>query len=391
MRLPLDTGVVARKIGQPLSANSNSIFSAIRSQIPCGLFSSITTHGFRPTVMLPTFYPLYLKTLQQLAGGAVQSRRGPQCGHAPGRQAHEVVWMLRRVGWIATWLRRLITSHTTESSMKLDDIVSPGIRRTRSVPQGDPCAADLFGAALDTPAAKFCDMCQYKKWELPVGSSYLGLLPFADNCWIIAMSPRELQTVARAWKELLKASGLQIDWGEAVWCSTAQDSLAASITVSDRLITRRAREKDFKAFGVWITFDSHFTKELAEREVAAWRQFYANRQMLCDNKLALKYRLRLLTSCVVSSMYWCVGSWILTSTQCTHLRAKQDRMLRKMIYVPRRPDESAESHMTRWARLLRNCRATYKFLHRQILLVVCAHCKNHDERSDEGNKQIVFA
>ena len=104
-------------------------------------------------------------------------------------------------------------------------------------------------------------------------------------------------------------------------------------------------------------------KELAEREVSAWRRFYALRQLLCDNNVALKYRLRLLTSCVVSSMYRCAGSWILTRTQCAHLRAVQGRMLRKMIYVPRPLVESAETHMTRWARLLRNCRAKHKFPH----------------------------
>ena len=259
---------------------------------------------------------------------------------------------------IAAWIREYRNSETV---VKLDDIVTPGTRRTRSVPQGDPCAADLLGAALDTPAAKCCDMCQHKNGGLPVGSTYLGLLLFADSCWNIAMSQRELQTVARAWNELVKASGLQGDCGEAVWCSTAQDSLAASITVSDKLITRRAREEGFKALGVWITFDGHFT--LAEREVAAWRRFCANRQLLCDNNVALKYRLRLLTSCVVSSMYWFARSWILTSTQSTHLCAVQDRMLRKMIYARRRPKESAESHMTRWARLLRNCRAKQKFIH----------------------------
>ena len=91
----------------------------------------------------------------------------------------------------------------------LDDIVTQGIRRTRSVPQGDPCAADLFGAALDTPAAMFCEMCQNKKWRLPVGNGHLGLPLVADNCWIIAMSAGELQTVANAWNELLKSSGLQ--------------------------------------------------------------------------------------------------------------------------------------------------------------------------------------
>ena len=148
-----------------------------------------------------------------------------------------------------------------------------------------------------------------------------------------------------------------------MWCSTAQDSLTASITVSQTVIARHTREEEFKALGVWITFDGHFTKELAEREVSSWRRLYALHHVLCDNNVALKYRLRLLTSCVVSSMYWWAGSWILTRTQCAHLCAAQDHMLRKMNYVPRLPDESAETHMTRWARLLRNCRAKHKFPH----------------------------
>ena len=191
---------------------------------------------------------------------------------------------------IAAWIREYRNSATL---VKLHDIVTPVIRRTRSVPQGDLCAADLFGAALDTPAAMFCEMCQHKKWRLLVGNGYLGLLLFADNCWIIAMSTGELQTMARAWNELLKSSGLQIDWGEALWCSTAQDSLTASINVSETVITRRIREEGFKALGVWITFDGHFTEELAEREVSAWRRYCALRQLLCDGNVALKYWIRL--------------------------------------------------------------------------------------------------
>ena len=38
-----------------------------------------------------------------------------------------------------------------------------------------------------------------------------------------------------------------------------------------------------------------FTKEVAEREVVAWRRFFALRRMLCNNKVALKYRFRWLS------------------------------------------------------------------------------------------------
>ena len=46
LSLHLDNGIVARKIGHPLSTNSTSIFSVIWSQIPWGLFSSIEDHFF---------------------------------------------------------------------------------------------------------------------------------------------------------------------------------------------------------------------------------------------------------------------------------------------------------------------------------------------------------
>ena len=139
---------------------------------------------------------------------------------------------------------------------------------------------------------------------------------------------------------------------------------------------------------MWITFDGHLTKEIAEREVAAWRRFFALRHMLRNNNIALKYRLRLLISCVLSSMYWCAGSWILTRTQCTHLRAVQDHMLRKMIYVPRSPEESTESHMTRWSRLLRNCRTMRKIMHGDETYF--AYCTAGHMRPCKRDKQDVL-
>ena len=218
--------------------------------------------------------------------------------------------------FVAAWIRECRGS---ETFAKLDDIMTPGIRRTRSVPRGDASAPDLFGAALDIQGTAFCERCQTEKWGLPLREGNMGLLLFADNCWIIAMSPAEIKCMARAWYELLEKAGLRIAWGEAVWCSSAPDSLEATITVSDTVVTRRSREQGFKALGAWITFDGHFMKEIAEREVIAWRSFHAIRHLLCENKVALKHRLRLLSSCVASSMYWCSGSWILTLSRSTHL------------------------------------------------------------------------
>ena len=87
-----------------------------------------------------------------------------------------------------------------------------------------------------------------------------------------------------------------------MWCASAPASLVANIEVEDTVITRTSREQGFKALGVWITFDGHFVKELAEREVIAWRSFHAVRRLLCGNQVASRHRLRLLSSCVTSSL-----------------------------------------------------------------------------------------
>ena len=109
-----------------------------------------------------------------VAGGRFTSRRG--------LQAHEVVCIVRRLVEQATewqipifvmimflvppvlasaWLREYRRS---DSFIQMDEIMTPWIRRTRAVPQGDPCAADLFGATLDVPVAAFCEMCPSRKW-----------------------------------------------------------------------------------------------------------------------------------------------------------------------------------------------------------------------------------
>ena len=80
--------------------------------------------------------------------------------------------------------------------------MTPGIRRTRSVPQGDPCAADLVGTAFDILATAFCEKCQTEEWGLPMGGNYMGLLLFDDNCWLIAVhEPRMERTPGKSWTE----------------------------------------------------------------------------------------------------------------------------------------------------------------------------------------------
>ena len=76
---------------------------------------------------------------------------------------------------------------------------------------------------------------------------------------------------------------------QTVWCTPAPDSLVANIEVDDTVITRTTREQGFQSLG-WITFDGHFVKESAEREVIAWRV------ILCDTKIVVQQQSVIATS-----------------------------------------------------------------------------------------------
>ena len=56
---------------------------------------------FQPNCNAPDDVPPFSKILQQLAGQAMRTRSGPQYGHVPGRQAHDVVFILRRMVVVA--------------------------------------------------------------------------------------------------------------------------------------------------------------------------------------------------------------------------------------------------------------------------------------------------
>ncbi len=94
---------------------------------------------------------------------------------------------------VAAWIREL---RGTKVKLKLADLETRAIHRTRSLLQGDPAAPTLFNYTLDEPLTNFQNLCQRNKWGIRLQDDlqdpfYLGIICFADNYWILAMSPTE--------------------------------------------------------------------------------------------------------------------------------------------------------------------------------------------------------
>ena len=145
----------------------------------------LTMRGFRPIAMLPTIYGLCDQDVVHRTVTSLVVRRSKWCSCSDGK------WSRLLSGKLPVFVMDCdvaaafdhVSPRNHQSNVghgctagadrcvdqRIEELrIDCGIRRTRSVPEGDLCAADLFGAALDTPAARFCDMCQHKKWGLLV-------------------------------------------------------------------------------------------------------------------------------------------------------------------------------------------------------------------------------
>ena len=88
----------------------------------------------------------------------------------------------------------------------------------------------------------------------------------------------------------------------------------------------------------------------------AWKAFFKYKDLLCEKSAPMKDRLQILGLVTASSLFWCSGSWNLTSVQLAKLRGMQQKMIRWMLHIRRRSSESLDLYMTRCARTVKGIR-----------------------------------
>ena len=174
------------------------------------------------------------------------------------------------------------------------------------------------------------------------------------------------------WLSLLEQAGWHTPIEEITWCTTGPNEAPWRVHVRGTEVRRASREIGFKALGVQITFDNQFHLELEARIKRAWASFYKFYDVLCCHGASLKKRFALLSMFVHPTLFWCAGSWNLTTKQLAKLRKVQCSMLRKMISPKQASNESRADFMHRSASLIKNLMTRHgverwHFFHRNIL------------------------
>ena len=96
--------------------------------------------------------------------------------------------------------------------------------------------------------------------------------------------------------------------------------------------------------------DYHGT-ELSHRMAAAWGSFAKIKHVLCSRRYPLPARLRLFDAVVTPTALYASSCWTVWSSTTSTLQSTWRRMLRKIVQVPRRHDESWVPYIRRSTRL----------------------------------------
>ena len=138
-----------------------------------------------------------------------------------------------------------------KSVFKLDaQTTSKEVERTRSFPQGDPAAPMIFNLVLDTLAETFIKTAVQKGWGKRLqDGSWVNLIMFADNYWLVATSALMLNLMTCEWLRLLEGVGWETPSEELSWCTTVDDKVNYEITVDYKRVRRPKRGGGLQSAG----------------------------------------------------------------------------------------------------------------------------------------------
>ena len=112
----------------------------------------------------------------------------------------------------------------------MGDVTSDVVKRTKSLCQGSSDAPKIFNQVFDVDILEFVKTCRKKKWGFPISQNvhgvfddFLPIIVFADNFWILAKSPSELQMMSDIWFSRCAFAGWDIPHDDCAWSSTLPD------------------------------------------------------------------------------------------------------------------------------------------------------------------------
>ena len=102
-----------------------------------------------------------------------------------------------------------------------------------------------------------------------------------------------------------------------------------------------------KYLGRKLSVDDFHTCELDHRLATGWASFFKFKGTLCNKGIPLSSRVALFEAVVSPCILYACGTWVLTADMARKLRSTQRKMFRRIVRIPRRPEEPWPDYIRR--------------------------------------------
>ena len=168
--------------------------------------------------------------------------------------------------------------------------------------------------------------------EVKLSTGDVGMLLFADDMVIMAVSEEGLQSNLKVLSEAMDRWDLKVNWMKTKVMRVARKRDSCEVSIGDQVIEQ---VDEIKYLGVMISSDGRMEKEIEARIAMATRLVGGMGDTVLSRwELSKGTKLKVVNATMMPSLYGC-EVWSLTKQQQGRVQATQMRVLRRIEGVNR--------------------------------------------------------
>ena len=214
------------------------------------------------------------------------------------------------------------------ATIKIENEISPSIKVNRRVRQGCVFSPDLFNLYSENILGEI----QYQAGIL-IGGHNLNNIRYADDIVLIADSEENLQKILDnvVSESESKRPSINCKKTECLVVSKQETRPTCNVTINNEEIKQVDKIEYLDSL---ITFDAKCDQEINRRIRMAKAAFQKMKKLLCNSKLALKTKLRVLECYVISILIYSFECWTISENMKKKIEATELWFLRPILKFP---------------------------------------------------------
>ena len=226
----------------------------------------------------------------------------------------------------------------------------------RGVKQGDPISSLLFLAVMEVVFRSLKErwhrlnarrIGQYYGMVIDDFLEPLTNLRFADDVLLVAASKTDVSKMIADLGKEASQYGLKLHMGKTRVLTNQAVDAPIKLPCGPHEVQVLGMDEAEKYLGRNLATKDYHTTELSNRIASGWAAFFKFKHALCDRKLPLQDRIKLLEATVTPCVMYACAAWTMTADMEAQLKTTKRKMLRRMIRTTRDVNEAWPDYVRR--------------------------------------------